>query len=205
MKTSPRLAVSLVGLVCLFQAPVDSVDRSKFKTCHQASFCRRARSVEPGNSPYSVDISTVTASSTMVEAVLLNELNNVQFRLEIFGLKDQTFRFKMREAFPLSPRFEVPEVLVGDPEQEELSVEGKTDAGFTVVLGSNKLVVGAKPFKMDVYSDGVHVMTANARGLLKFEHYRVRKEKVDGEQVCTISLAQGLSHDLHFLQKFLGF
>ena len=115
MKLSQSLAVSLVSLV--FLTSVTSVDRHKFKTCHQASFCRRARAVEPGNSPYLVDMSTVTASSTMVEAVLINEKNNVQFRLEVFGLKDETFRFRLREAFPLAPRFEVPEVLVGDPEQ----------------------------------------------------------------------------------------
>lgn len=184
MKVGRTLAVSsFVALVCLFQSPVSSVDRHKFKTCHQASFCRRARAVEPGNSPYSVDMSTVTTSSTMVEAVLININNNIQFRLEIFGLKDQSFRFRLREAFPLAPRFEVPEVLVGDPEQEELSVEDKTDSGFTVVMGVHKVSVVAKPFKMDFYSDGALVMSANARGLLKFEQYRQKKEKAEGEQV----------------------
>jgi hypothetical protein len=44
----------------------------------QASFCRRARSVEPGTSPYHVDMSTLTESSTSVETVVVNEKNGVQ-------------------------------------------------------------------------------------------------------------------------------
>ena len=177
MKTGLALAVSLVALVSLFQTPVISVDRHKFKTCHEASFCRRARAVEPGNSPYSVDLSTLTTTATTVEVVVNNDHLGIQFRLEIIGLKDQTFRFKMREAFPIAPRFEVPEVLVGDPVQEGLKMEDMTENGFTVILGSSKLVVAAKPFKMDFFSDGVLVVSANARGLMKFEQFRIRKEE----------------------------
>lgn len=121
MKVSKTFASAFVALAAVILAPVTSVDRHKFKTCHQASFCRRARAVEPGNSPYYVDLSTLTESTTMVETVLVNEKNGVQFRLEIFGLKGETIRFRLREAFPLAPRFEVPEVLVGDPEQVQTS------------------------------------------------------------------------------------
>jgi hypothetical protein len=64
-------------------------------------------------------------------------------------------------------------------------VEDKSDSGFSLVMGKNKLVVAARPFKMDFYSDGVLVVAANARGLLKFEHYRQKKEKVEGDQVHT--------------------
>ena len=61
----------------------------------------------------------------------------------------------------------------------------KTDSGFNVVMGSHKLVVSAKPLKIDFYSNGELVVSANARGLLKFEQYRQRKEHVEGEQVKT--------------------
>jgi len=104
--------------------------------------------------------------------------NNVQFRLEIFGLRDNTFRFKIREAFPIAQRFEVPEVLVGDPEQDVIAIEDKTDSGFTAVLGNNRVVINAKPFKMDIFSNDVLVVSANARGLMKFEQSRLKDEKV---------------------------
>jgi alpha 1,3-glucosidase len=184
MKTGLALALSSVALMSFFQTPVISVDRQKFKTCHQASFCRRLRAETPGNSPYSVDLSTLTTSATTVEVVVNNDHLGIKFRLEIFGLKDQTFRFKMREAFPIAQRFEVPEVLVGDPVQEGIKVEDLTEDGFSVLLGSNKMVVYAKPLKMDFYSDGVLVVSANARGLMKFEQFRARKE--EGTQVDLI-------------------
>ena len=64
-----------------------------------------------------------------------------------------------------------------------MTIEDKTESGFTVVMGLHKLSVSAKPFKMDFYSNGVLVVSANARGLLKFEQYRQKKERTEGEQV----------------------
>ena len=52
-------------------------------------------------------------------------------------------------------------------------------------MGSHKLVVTAKPFKMDFYSNGVLVVSANQRGLLTFEQYRQKKERVEGDQVSS--------------------
>lgn len=115
--------------------------------------------------------------------------NNVQFRLEIFGLQDDTFRFKIREAFPLSQRFEVPEVLVGDPEQVPITIEDKTDSGFTAVLGNHHAVVTSKPFQIDIFSNGILVVSANARGLLKFEHSRLKATE-DTQVLEHLSLSQ---------------
>lgn len=94
------------------------------------------------------------------------------------------FRFKIREAFPISQRFEVPEVLVSDPEQATVVVEDKSDHGFSVVLGKNRAVVTAKPFKIDFFSNGILVVSANSRGLLKFEHTRLKSPV--GEEVIFI-------------------
>ncbi len=107
--------------------------------------------------------------------------NNVHFRLEIFGLKDNMFRFKIREAFPISERFEVPEVLASDPEQAPITLEDNSDHGFSVVLGNSRAVITAKPFKIEVFSNGVLVVSGNSRGLLKFEHTRLKA--TEGEEV----------------------
>ncbi len=94
---------------------VIAVDRNKFRTCQQSSFCRRCRNMEPNEAVYSLDTSTLQVTSAQVEAVVIH--GEDRFRLQISGLKDNGgFRVKMREAFPLVPRFEVPEVLVGEPE-----------------------------------------------------------------------------------------
>ncbi len=54
-------------------------------------------------------------SSAQAEAVLNH--NEDRFKLEIYALKNAGgFRVKIKEAFPLVPRFEVPTVLVSEPE-----------------------------------------------------------------------------------------
>jgi hypothetical protein len=73
MAKSRTLGIVILALMGILSKPASSVDRSKFKTCHQSGFCRRARAVEPGNTPYFVDMTTVTASATMIEAVLVNQ------------------------------------------------------------------------------------------------------------------------------------
>jgi alpha 1,3-glucosidase len=94
---------------------VKAVDRSKFRTCQQSSFCRRCRGQEPGTDIYSLDPVTLQVNPVLAEALVSHEED--RFRLEISALKENAgFRVKLREAFPLVPRFEVPEVLVKEPE-----------------------------------------------------------------------------------------
>ena len=70
--------------------------------------------MEPGQTVYTLDPATLQVNANLVEGLL--SLDEVRFRLEISALKSGGFRVKIREAFPLVPRFEVPEVLAGDPE-----------------------------------------------------------------------------------------
>ena len=107
-----KLAASFLAAV--FVICGEAVDRNKFRTCQQSSFCRRCRGMEPGQDVYSVDVSTLQVNS---KAEVLIKHGEDRFRMEISALKTQSvFRVKIREAFPLVPRFEVPEVLVSEPE-----------------------------------------------------------------------------------------
>ena len=54
--------------------------------------------------------------------------------------------------------------------------EDKLEATFGEE-NSHKIVVYANPFKFEVYSGDTLVITANGRGLMKFEHYRQREQK----------------------------
>ena len=165
-------------LVVLCLNLVSPVDRNKFRTCQQSSFCKRARDSQPDISPYELDLSTLTVSATSAEVVLINAKNNVRFRLEILALKDSSFRFKIREAFPLVERFEVPYVIDGSPEPEQLQVTDRTDTGFTIKTDdANKVVVVAKPFRMDFYRGDTLVVSSNARGRLRFEQTRKKPEE----------------------------
>ena len=58
----------------------------------------------------------------------------------------------------------------------------RSDTGLTVTNGKGKVVVTAEPLRLDFYSDGELVLSANARNLMRFEHTREKKEKVEGEE-----------------------
>lgn len=42
----------------------------------------------------------------------------VPLLLELSGLRENTTRIRIRELHPLRPRFEVPDVLLGEPQPE---------------------------------------------------------------------------------------
>ncbi|XP_050734554.1 neutral alpha-glucosidase AB-like [Eriocheir sinensis] len=159
----------LVVVVC-------AVDRNNFKTCQQSSFCRRHRAVRPGESPYVLLLPTLTTTEEGVFADLLNERTRVFFTLELYPLKDATLRMKINEKNPIKQRFEEPYGLIGGSQTEQFQVVDRSEEGFTLKFGSSHAVVQAKPLKVDVYSGNTLVVSANARGLLKFEHYRKKPE-----------------------------
>ncbi len=183
------MKVAFVGALTLLAAAslVNSVDRSKFRTCAQSSFCSRARkqAAAAAESAYKLDPASVQPiSSTGAEAILVNTNNGVKFRLEIQAVQDRTFRTRVREAFPLKERFETPEVLVEDaPKLAQARLAEQSDSGFTLWNEQgDKVVVQAEPFRVDYYSDGILVLSANARGLFRFEHTRQKKNAGEQQQ-----------------------
>ncbi len=91
---SPRLVPwlslpPLLLLLALLVPPATPVDRNKFRTCQQSAFCRRARAQQEGAARFSVRSSSVRSTPTGAEAVVDNEANGVEFRLEVQALKDR--------------------------------------------------------------------------------------------------------------------
>ena len=48
---------------------------------------------------------------------------------------------------------------------------------ISIKSGQNKVVVHAIPFSVNIYSNDELVITANARGLMRFEHMRHKPEQ----------------------------
>lgn len=78
-------------------------------------FCRRCRAVQPGSSPYQLQLDTLQATASSVTAEILNSAMNVKFVFQLYSLSDNTFRMKINELSPLKPRHEVQHVLKGEP------------------------------------------------------------------------------------------
>ena len=170
-----QVRLPLILLVTL--ATVHSVDRSKFKSCSQSGFCKRCRAVQPGTSSYEVEAATLHTSATSLDTLVVNNNNGVKFKLSIIGLLDNTFRLKINEAYPLKKRFEVPLVLASEPEPAPISVLSKDNEKIVLGLGDSKAILHFKPLRVDFYSGDKLVISTNARGMMKFEHLRVKNEE----------------------------
>ena len=84
----------------------------------------------------------------------------------------------------MKPRFEVPLVLVSQPDPAQIRVISRDDK--TVVLGlweASKAVLNFNSLRIDFFYGDNFVLTTNARGMMKFEHLMHNKgsaEKVEG-------------------------
>ena len=176
----------LTLLLLISLCVVQSVDRSKFKSCSQSGFCKRGRLVQPGPSSYEVEDNTLHTTPTSLDTLVINNKNGVKFKLSIIGLTDNTFRLKINEAYPLKPRFEVPLVLVSEPEPTAITVISRDQEKIVLGLGDSKAILHYKPLRVDFYSGDKLVLSTNARGMMKLEHQRHKQgtaEAVDGGEV----------------------
>ncbi|PIK34894.1 putative neutral alpha-glucosidase AB isoform X2 [Apostichopus japonicus] len=92
---------------------------------------------------------------------------------------------KINEVSPLKPRYEVPDVLVAEPEVASWQLGEKSES---VLEGSHgnamSFVLTAQPFRLDILYDGQLVTRVNSRGLMNFEHLRTKK-KLQNANVAT--------------------
>ncbi|XP_049526069.1 neutral alpha-glucosidase AB isoform X5 [Dermacentor silvarum] len=178
---------AMLRLVVLFAVlgHVSLVDRSNFKSCNDSGFCKRNRNTKPGESPYNVQLSTVKSTSpSRVEAEVINSKNGVVLRLELIALEEGVLRMRLNEKESAVARFEPKEALLESIQESDLHLESKDDSSFTVTFGKHRAVVRATPLVVEVYSNGQLVLVANARGLLRFEHYRPRGASNDAGEAA---------------------
>jgi alpha 1,3-glucosidase len=173
-----KLSIFLVLLLFYTELTL-AVDRSKFKTCDQASFCKRNRVLKEGTSKHSIVQSTINLSGTKITADVSNPFSETAtLQLELSGLQDNTVRFKIKEKSPPIKRFEAKDALIIDETFEVSPLSVQKDANlFTVTYTNNtKVVVYYSPIKIEVFKNNLLVVSANSHGLLNFEHFRQKED-----------------------------
>jgi len=154
-----------------------SVDQTRFKKCDQSGFCKRSRAEQ--ENVYTVAPDSIHITTHTLEALLVNTKTEIKYKMDVSGLVDNTFRVKINEAFPLKPRFEVPLVL-HQVELAPITSLSKSGDSVSIALEADhlsKITINFNPFRLDFYSGGNLVLSANSRGLMRFEHLR---EKIEG-------------------------
>ncbi|XP_067119018.1 neutral alpha-glucosidase AB-like [Centruroides vittatus] len=180
MATCMGTTVPFLILIITFLSLVTSVDRSNFKTCDQSGFCRRNRNLTPGQSPYYLQMNTIKTTASKIEGNIVNGKNGVEFKFQLSALVSNMLHIKINELKPLRPRFEPKEALIGEPPETNLQITNQDSEGITATFGNNKAVVTANPFRIDVYTNDQLVISVNPRGLMRFEHHRLKDQ---GKQV----------------------
>ncbi|CAF0929444.1 unnamed protein product [Brachionus calyciflorus] len=178
-----RLIFGTILVLSCLVLYTQSVDRSKFKTCAQSGFCKRQRDHNPGLPAYKANFDTLKVENGHLSCEVVNTNNSVLFKLDLYLLKDNRFRFKLNELQPLHPRYEVEGVVIDSLVEEKFQVVRKDSNQIELKNGlNNRVVLYAYPLKAEFYIGDFLVTSFNSKNLLKFEHLRTKPSNNDVKQ-----------------------
>ena len=178
-----------VVLLILFFPVIFTLKTGDWKTCSQAGFCRRGRSLaarakeHPSwKSPYSVDASSIALASdraSFTAAVNSSIYPTVKFGLHVRIHADGVVRVSMDEVGGLRKRYNEAAswALVSEPEisQDIQWTIGKKDV--RAAYGHKKdieVIVSFEPLKVVFLRKGKEQVVLNGKGLLHLEHFRTK-------------------------------
>jgi alpha 1,3-glucosidase len=183
------MRAGLLLAFALFQQLL-AVKEHDFKKCQQSGFCKRGRALAERalaagaswRSPYSIDSSSLTFSSTgasFTAPVKSDLYPDVKFELRVSILKNGVTRIQMDEVDGLRKRYNEASSwsLVSDPE-----LKGASEVKWTAIGSIGRramfdgvvLHVGFSPLHISLSRDGRQEVLLNSRGLLHMEHFRTK-------------------------------
>lgn len=177
-------------LFSLLAVVVESVNHQDFKTCDQSSFCERNRNLQPGDSKWEMEASSVqqTGDHLGVEATIKNTDNGAQLKLTLNALLDSgsILKLHINELKSERVRFDAKDALKESVPKTRLEIEKIGLQSFEVKFGKENVNYRAhvyyKPFKIEVFSGKDLLLVGNERGLFNFEHFR-KKDSLSEQQL----------------------
>lgn len=162
------------------------VDRSKFKTCDQSSFCQRNRNHQPFEQQWALDMSTLSQDGSDVSAQLVDQSDQLtRLRMVLSMTEKGAIRMKIDQLNPTRQRFEAKDALNPNLSFKQLVIEERTDQTCVFSFrtknhehetqsGTNyRLILTAQPFKAEVKDQaGRTIVLVNSRGLMRFETHK---------------------------------
>ncbi|KAF6038681.1 hypothetical protein EB796_003010 [Bugula neritina] len=169
--------------VLLFVNPALAVDRNNFKTCDESGFCKRQRAyTAPATPHYHLVADSLVVSSDSAQFDVKNTKYDILFVVKLTGYSNGIVRVHMNEKSPIKPRYEVPpgDVVLEHQLQSKISkfsIVSQSSEAFTLSLPNTETTVKVtSPFLVEVLSGDTTVLQLNSRGLMKFEHLRLKPE-----------------------------
>lgn len=155
--------------------------------------------MEPGKTPYQLLPDTFVSNESAITIDLFNKDTGITYALQLTLLKESTFRLHIDEKNPLHPRYETKYALHDQPQIDTFDSVEQIPGSITLVKGQNKAVLHVNPFKVDLYSQGVLTISANARGLMRFEHLRTKPERYCQESLFPYFAKHRRKEIMHWL------
>lgn len=170
------------------------VDKSKFKSCEQSSFCQRNRNHQPFEQDWSLDMTSIQNDGLDVIGHLtdLKNPNLGRLKMTLSMTQDGAIRMKIDQLNPTRPRFEAKEALNPALTFRKLLIDEKTSTKCVITLGRlvngdgsddkrYKLVLTSYPFHAEVLDNQKQVVVqVNSRGLMRYEiHQPVSESQIN--------------------------
>lgn len=160
------------------------VDRTKFKTCEQSSFCQRNRNHQPFEQDWALDLSTIVQDGMDVSGQLTDKKNPVNKLKVILSMTEKgALRMKVDELNPTRHRFEAKDALNPSLNFKKLKIDELNEYTCHFSFGyegsqssspsTYRLRLTGHPFKAEVLDQaGNIIVLLNSRGLMRFEVYK---------------------------------
>ncbi|XP_062540279.1 neutral alpha-glucosidase AB-like [Armigeres subalbatus] len=157
--------------VLLLVSAVIAVDHSVFKTCVQSGFCRRMRQFKSQNSTFEVDENSLDIRNNVVMMDLYDTATNHWYELSLSSIPGNVYHLELNEKYPIRDRYRVSDAVISGLNPRDVLIESSE---FTVNIRdkTSRAEIHKKPFRIDFYNQDKLMVSANAKGMLKFEHSR---------------------------------
>lgn len=204
----PRLGLLLISLLT-FADVAKMVKHENFKTCSQSGFCKRNRALADRataagaswSSPYELNGATVDLKDGVLTGTILkiiSETESIELPLVFSFLDSGVARVTIDEAVRQKGEIELRHgskarkerynetakwALVGGENYHKEATMNIEEGVTTVEYGppGHQVKITHKPFSARFFRNGEVQVVLNERNLMNVEHWRAKKEIVEGE------------------------
>ncbi|XP_028848471.1 neutral alpha-glucosidase C [Denticeps clupeoides] len=147
----------------------ENEDKQKYKTSEHIAFYRRHKLRQAVKYCALLDSLVLTQKGACME--LFEPKSKLRLLLQVNAIKNGSMRLMIDEVHPIKERYQVPDVLIGEPVHEHFRVAEKGMDSVTITwgIGLYQVRIYECPFKLELLCKDEVTVTFNPDGRLFFE------------------------------------
>ncbi|KAL3968546.1 C-type lectin domain family 4 member E [Sarotherodon galilaeus] len=158
----------------------------KFKKSSDVAFYRRQ--IQGPNMQHQALLDTMVLTEKGARFELVEADSQTRLLLSLSPSKHSIVRITIDEFQPIKARYRVPDVLPGEPQCEQLTVEKQTKDSVTLSWSSGfyQLRVWHSPFRLEILCEQEVMVTFNSKDKLWFERLQHRPSELQDERKSSL-------------------